>query len=182
MSGLELLPLLGLGGASAGAGAAASAGAASAGATGLTLGQALGLAGTGISAAGTYAAGQAAANEAKAEANQMELKADEERAAAQRDALQRRREGRLVQSRQQAVAAASGGGAGMDAPTIVKLMTDTAGQADYNARVSMYGGESRSRGLLDSARARRRSGKASLLGSTIGAFGQAGTGFGKVFA
>lgn len=132
---------------------------------------ALPLIGALISGAGTIASGIAANNAAQQEAMQLEEKGKEELAASQRDANQKRREGALVNSRQQALAAASGAGAGADAPTIVKLMTDTAGQAEYNAQVDLYGGKSRKQGLYDAAANRRREGKASLLGSVLGGFG-----------
>ncbi|MFA7308414.1 MAG: hypothetical protein WC026_17285, partial [Hyphomicrobium sp.] len=109
---------------------------------------------------------------------QLEEKGKEELAASQRDAIQKRREGALINSRQQALAAASGAGAGSDAPTIVKLMTDTAGQAEYNAQVDLYGGKSRKEGLFNAAANRRREGKASLLGSVLGGFG----GFAKAWS
>lgn len=159
-------------------GAVSSAGAA---AGGLSLGQVLGGLGAIVSAGGTIASGAAAKNAADFEASQMEMKAQEERAAAQREAQQKKREGALVMSRQQAVAAASGGGAGTDAPTIVRLMTDTAREAEFGANSVLYGGESRARGLVDSAKGRRISGRASLLGSTIGGFGQAASGLAKAF-
>lgn len=162
------------------AGAIGSAATTAAGTVGLTAGQALSGLGALVSAGGTIASGVAANNAARYEAQQMEIKAAEERAAAQREAQQKRREGQLVMSRQQALAAASGAGAGTDAPTIVKLMTDTAKEAEYNALTAQYGGESRARGLLDSARGRRASGRASLLGSTIGAFGGAASSLGRL--
>jgi hypothetical protein len=165
MSGLEFLAPLFAGGAAAG-GAAASTGA-----TLATIGKLAG-------AAGTIFSGIAANSAANYEAAQMEQKATEERAAATREAAQKRREGQLIQSRQQALAAASGAGAGTDAPTIIKLMTDTASFGDYSARSHLYGGESRARGLTDAARGRRASGQASLLGSFIGGFGQAAKAFG----
>lgn len=158
-------------------GAATSA----AGAVGLTAGQALSGLGALVSAGGTIASGVAANNAAKYEAQQMEIKAAEERAAATREAQQKRREGELVMSRQQALAAASGAGAGTDAPTIVKLMTDTAKESEYNALTARYGGESRARGLLDSAKARRTSGRSSLMGSVIGGFGEGAAGLGRAF-
>jgi hypothetical protein len=127
--------------------------------------------GSGLSALGGISAGAAENANAKFEAAQMDMKAKEETAAAQRDAMAKQREGRIVNSRAQAVAAASGAGAGTDAPTIVKLMKDTAGEAQYNADTAMYGGYSRAAGLRDSARGRRASGKASLLGSVLGGFG-----------
>jgi hypothetical protein len=132
--------------------------------------------GTGLSTVGTIAGGVAEKNSADFEAQQMDMKAKEEVAASQRDALAKRKEGAVINSRAQALAAASGGGAGTDAPTIVKLMSDTAGEADYNAQTSMYGGYSRAAGLRDSAKGRRASGKASLLGSVFAGFGQAAKG------
>lgn len=131
-----------------------------------------------VSAVGTIAGGVAEKRNADFEAQQMEMKAKEETAAAQRDAVQKRREGILVNSRAQALAAASGAGAGDDAPTIVKLMSQTSGEADYNARSSLYGGFSRSSGLMDSAKGRRASGKAALAGSIFGGLGQAASAFG----
>jgi len=132
------------------------------------------LIGAGLSGAGTIAGGIAANEQAQFQAAQEEARGKEEFAAAQRDAMEKRREGQLVMSRQQALAASSG--AGTTTPTIVKLMTDTGAQADYNARTAIYGGESRRAGLFDQARATRRSGRASLLGGFLGGFGQMGTG------
>lgn len=132
---------------------------------------ALPLIGAAISGIGTILGGVAANNAAQSEALQLEEKGKEELAASQRDADQKRREGALISSRQQALAASSGAGAGADAPTIVKLMTDTAGQAEYNAQVDLYGGKSRKEGLFNAAANRRREGKASLLGSVLGGFG-----------
>jgi hypothetical protein len=135
------------------------------------LGSTLGAIGSVVSGVGTIAAGAAEKNAADFEAAQMDQKAKEEVAASQRDAIAKRREGAILNSRAQALAAASGGGAGTDAPTIVKLMGQTAGEADYNAQTAMYGGYSRAAGLRDSAKARRASGNASLLGSVLGGFG-----------
>jgi hypothetical protein len=133
--------------------------------------------GTLISAGGTILSGVAANNQAKSEALAMEAQGREEFAASQREAEQKKREGRIAMSRQQAVAAASGGGA--DDASIIKLMTRTAGESDFNARTVMYGGEQRKRGLFDSARNRRTSGQASLLGSVFAATGQAFKGLGS---
>ena len=137
------------------------------------------LLGTVIGGVGTMMAGGAAQANANYEAQQLDMKAKEETAAAQREAIEKRREGEILNSRAQAVAAASGGGAGFDAPTIVNIMTKTAGEADYNARTVLYGGESRARGLRDSAKGRRASGKASMLGSVVSGMGQIAGGVGK---
>lgn len=141
----------------------------------------IGLLGTAVSGVGTVAAGAAQKSAADFEAQQMEMKAKEETAAAQRDAAAKRREGAIINSRAQALAAASGGGAGTDAPTIVKLMGDTAGEADYNAQSAMYGGYSRAAGLMDSAKGRRAEGKASLLGSVFSGFGGVAKGLTSTF-
>lgn len=130
-----------------------------------------------LGAMGSIAAGVAENNNAQFEAQQMEMKAKEETAASQREAIAKRREGELINSRAQAIAAASGAGAGVDAPTIVSIMGKTASEAEYNAGTAMYGGTSRARGLMDSAKGRRASGKASLLGSVFSGFGQAAKGF-----
>lgn len=122
-----------------------------------------------ISAGGSIMQGMAANDAAQTEAAQLEERGKEDFAASQREALDKRREGRIVNSRAQALAAASGAGA--DAPTIVRLMTDTAGQAEFNAASSLYGGTQRRKGMNDSARARRAEGQASLLGSVFDAAG-----------
>lgn len=146
------------------------------------IGPLLGGLGTAASAVGTVAAGAAERDNQNFIAKQEEMKAKEEFAASQRDAQQARREATIAQSRQQALAAASGGGAGSDAPTIVKLMSDVAGQGELNAGSAIYGGQQRAAGLRDSASARRRSGKASFLGSVLGGFGQAAGGAYKAFS
>lgn len=143
------------------------------------LGTVASLAGTAMSVMGGIQAGNAAEQEAKFEAAQLQRKADEERAAAQREAADKQKEGMLAQSRQQALAAASGGGAGIDSPTIVKLMGDTAGQTEFNREGAMYVGENRARGYMDQAAARLASGKSAKRGSLIGAFGTAFSGLGN---
>lgn len=126
-----------------------------------------------LSAGATVAGGIAEKNSADFEADQLKRKGQEEFAASQRDAEQARKEATLANSRAQALAAASGGGAGTDAPTIIRLLQDTAGQGEYNAQTQLYGGKSRQAGLLDQAAGRRASGRASFLGSTLSGFGQA---------
>lgn len=143
------------------------------------VGTAASLAGTAMSVMGGIQAGNAAEAEAKFEAAQLQRKADSERAVAQREAADKTKEGQLAQSRQQALAASSGGGAGIDDPTIVKLMGDTAGQTEYNREGAMYVGEDRARGYIDQSNARLASGKSAKRGSLIGAFGTAFSGIGK---
>lgn len=129
----------------------------------------LALIGSLVQGIGAIAGGISANNAAQEEARQLEARGKEEFAASQREALDRRKEGRVLNSRTQALAAASGAGA--DAPTIVRLMSDTAGQAEYGAQTDLYGGKQRRAGMRDSARASRATGEASLMGSFFDAAG-----------
>lgn len=135
--------------------------------------------GTLVSAVGTVAGGVAAKKDSDFQATQLDAKAKEEMASSQREAAQSKEQATLANSRAQALAASSGGGAGTDAPTIVKLMSDTAGQGQLNADTQLYTGYSRAAGLTDQAAAARRTGKASLLGGILGGFGQAASGISK---
>lgn len=129
-----------------------------------------------VSAGATVAGGVAEKRSSDFEADQLDAKAKEEAAASQREAAEATKEADVAMSRQQALAASSGGGAGSDAPTIVKLMSDVAGQGELNKQSILYGGQQRAAGLIDQAKGRRASGRASLMGSTLGAFGQAAKG------
>lgn len=146
-----------------------------------TIAGILGAAGTAVSAVGTIQAGAAEKRNQDFIAKQEEAKAKEELAASQREAQQSRNEAELAMSRQQALAASSGGGAGFDSPTIVRLMTETAGQGQLNAGTTLYGGQQRAAGLRDSAKGRRASGKASYLGSVMSGFGSAASGLSKAW-
>lgn len=127
----------------------------------------LGIAGTIVSAVGSIAAGQAQADAANAQAAAQERRAGEERAAAQRQAAAKAKEARLVMSRQQALAAASGGGAGD--PTVMNLMGQVAATGDFNARSALYEGEARGRGLEDQAAIERMQAKQAKLAGFINA-------------
>lgn len=138
-------------------------------------------AGAVTSAVGTIASGAAANSQAQQEALNAEAEGKAELAAATRKAADERQKANLVLSRQQALAASSGGGASpSDAPTITKIMTDTAGQGALNSSMEIWGGQSRKEGLYSRAKALRAQGNASLLGGILGGFGQAASGFGKI--
>ncbi|MBX5148065.1 virion core protein, T7 gp14 family [Rhizobium lentis] len=137
-----------------------------------------GVAGSVAQAKGTREAAEAEKRNQDYLAAQDEMKAKEEMAASQREAQQSRAEATLANSRAQALAASSGGGAGSDAPTIVRLMSDVAGQGELNAGTTLYGGQERAAGLFDNARGRRAAGRATVLGSKYAAFGQLASGFG----
>lgn len=124
-------------------------------------------AGAAVSALGTIAGGNAAEAAGEAsnasyqfKAKQEEMAAQESRASAQRQQFERQRQTRLVQSRLQASAAASGGGA--DDPTILGLVGDIGARGEYESLMEMYKGENRARGLEDTATASRMSGAAAL--------------------
>lgn len=118
-----------------------------------------------IQAAGTLMGGSAAADAGQRaqqaqyfKAAQEEQAAQESRAASQRVSLDKDREGRLLQSKLQANAAASGGGA--SDPGIVTLAQGIAGRSEYDSLMEMYKGENRARGLEDTATGSRLSGDA----------------------
>lgn len=138
---------------------------------------ALGIVASVISAIGGIATGIAEKKQADFQAKQQEMQGKEDFAASQRDADQKRKEAELVNSRAQALAAASGGDA--TDPTIVQLMTGTTQQGELNAQSSLYTGEQQKRGLFDQAAATRMSGQASMFGSFLGAAGTLASGFGK---
>jgi hypothetical protein len=136
--------------------------------TGLeTIGLIAGLAGSALSAAGSIAAGNHQSAAMNAQAQAAERQAAEERAASQREAVQRAREAKLVLSRQQAVAAASGGGA--TDTTVLGLMGDVAAQGQFNTASALYEGEARGRGLEDQAALSRMQARQAKLAGFIGA-------------
>ena len=162
----------------------------------LTVGAAaLSAAGTGVSAMGTIAGGKAAAEAgvraqqaADFTAKQQVQAGEESRAVAQRSAFEKRREGDLLNSKVQARAAASGGGA--TDPGVLDISGDIAQRSEYDALFEMFKGENKARGLLDAAKATRMGGeaalwegeakkKASYLSAAGTIIGGAGSAFGK---
>lgn len=126
---------------------------------------ALTVAGGALSAGGTIMGGQAAAQagesaqgSANFRAKQEDMAAQQSRAAAQRMALDKGRETTLLQSKLQARAAASGGGA--DDPGVLNLAGDIAARGEYDSLMAMFTGEDKARGLEDQAMASRISGEA----------------------
>ena len=100
-----------------------------------------------------------------AQAVAMEQSAGQERAAAQRATLEQQRQGRLVGSRAQAVAAASGGGA-LD-PSVVNLMGDLDNEASFRAATALYQGESAARGLEYGAVLQRAAGQGDIYAGEL---------------
>ena len=98
------------------------------------------------------------------EANQLEQQANEARALAQQEAVRRRREGELLLSRQVAVAAAQGGAAD---PSVLTLYGDTFEETELAAGTEIYKGETRARGLIESANIRRYEGEQAVIAGNI---------------
>jgi hypothetical protein len=108
-----------------------------------------GLGGTLMSAGAAQAQGEAEQQSRMLEARAMERKANEDTAASQREGIRRSREASLVASRQQALAAASGGSA--TDKTVLDLMSGTAEEGAYQSQSALYEGQSRAAGLRSQA-------------------------------
>lgn len=122
--------------------------------------------------------GEAIQKEAVRQAQVDEASGKQEYAASQREAELRRLEGRLIMSRQQAFAAASGGGA--DDPTILKIMSDTGANAELGAQSVMYQGAARQQDYLNAAQARRISGRNNYMGAVLSSVGTLASGIGRL--
>jgi hypothetical protein len=163
---MELLPL---------AATAMSAGGTVATAAGVggTLASTMATAGTILSAVGSVVGGIGKKNEANFEADQMKQQAGQERASSQRKADEERKQKVYAESRSQALAAASGGGAAD--PTVV----DTTGQLEqegkYRELNALYEGEDRARGLEAGASAKQLEGRNALTAGLIQGVGTGAT-------
>jgi hypothetical protein len=114
--------------------------------------------GTVLSAFGSIRGGKEAKKAADTEAARLRRQAGQTRASAQREALEVRRTSRYAQSRAQALAASSGGGA--SDPTVQNIIADLAGEGEYGALTALYEGEERALGMEDTATAVQREGRA----------------------
>lgn len=109
-------------------------------------------AGNKAAAGGSRLAAQRTAVALQFQASQARQNAGQEIAASQRDAAEQQRQIRLMNSRALALAAASGAGA--TDPTIVKIISNNAGEGAYRAALSLYKGEERARAMRMEAAAR----------------------------
>ncbi len=128
--------------------------------------------GTVVSAGAAEEQGKAAQQAAEMQAMARERQAREREAAAGREAASQERKTNAVLSRQQAVAAASGGGA--TDPTVLDLMGDTAAQGAYNSASALYEGFAAGRSLDEQAaidrfrgQQARRAGQISSMGTLL---------------
>lgn len=118
-----------------------------------------------IGAGGTLMEGAANKQAAQSAAMQLEQNAGQSRAVSQREAAERRRSTRYLQSRAQAVAAASGAGA--SDPTVVNLIAGLEGEGEMGALASLFEGEEAARNMEYSAKVARRFGKAASTGASL---------------
>lgn len=129
------------------------------------------LVGAGVSAVGQISSANQNREIAEQQARQEEAQGRDEFAASQREMMERKLAGQLAMSRQQAIAAASGGGAGSDAPTIVRLMEKSAERDAYGRGTAVYSGMRLRDALNSSAGARRRTAQNNFTGSLYSATG-----------
>jgi hypothetical protein len=127
------------------------------------------IAGSLFQAKGQQDAGAAAQQSAEFIALEDEQAATNSRGASQRAAEEERRQGLLAQSRATALAAASGGGA--DDPTVVKIISNIAGESEYRALTALYQGEDRARAYENDASLRRAGGGEAMRAGQIAASG-----------
>lgn len=104
---------------------------------------------------GTYAAGKAGKAQAESSAQALEMqaraeeaRANQERAVAQRQAEGEREKAERLMSRQQAVAASSGGGTGGSAAEII---AETGREGEYRSDLTLWESEEKARGRADQA-------------------------------
>lgn len=114
------------------------------------------VASTVLGTVGAFQQGQAAQKAAAFEAAQADQQAGQVRAQSQRVAEEERRKTRVLQSRTQALAAASGAGA--QDPTVVNLDAQIGATGEYNALSALYEGENKARGYEMQADAARYEG------------------------
>lgn len=128
-------------------------------ASGALIGASIGL--QALGAVNAYNTSRQAARARKAaaefEAQQLEQNASQSIAAAQRQAFETGRTGEYVQSRAQALAAASGGSA--TDPTVINVIANLASETGYRKSLDLYQGEERARQLRLSAQAARMTGE-----------------------
>lgn len=154
MSGLELLVPLMMGG-----GGAAAAG---------TLATVAQVGGTALSMVGALKSGADQKASMNYQAKVQEQQADEATAAGQRSAAAQYRQGQLLQSRQQAVAAATGGGADQ---SVLNIMGMTSMETQLAAQTEMYKAEQRSKGYSDAASVSRTDASRAGTNGTLTALG-----------
>jgi hypothetical protein len=122
------------------------------------------LIGTGIQAGAGIAKGYSAQQAGRYNAAALDRQATDEVAAAQRVATERRLGTDRLISKQVALGAASGAGAG---PSLLDIIGDTAQAGEYRALADQYAGDSRARSLRERGRIARWEGDNAFRGSIL---------------
>ena len=135
------------------------------------IGGVIGLVGSIVSAAAMQRQAAAERNAAEYNAQVNEQRAMMERAAAQRTSLEKKEKKDYALSALQARAAASGGGAGVNDPTVINLATEIEGKGEYAAMLDMYSGEQKGRYQEAEADIGRYIGEEKAKASEVKAFG-----------
>lgn len=136
------------------------------------------LAGAKRAADGQIAAGEAEQKTQNALARQEVQLGKAEFAAAQRTARERQIELDFIQSSQRAAAASSGAG-GSETFSVAQIISDTVARSQYGQDMDLWQGRETQRQYNRSARSRRRTGTASLIGRQFAASGTMLQGFGS---
>jgi hypothetical protein len=133
--------------------------------------------GTGIQAGAGIAKGYAARQAGEYNEAALRRQATDEVAASQRSAHEQRLATDRVISRQVAVGAASGAGAG---PSLLDIIGDTAQAGEYRAQAERYAGESRARALRDRGAIARWEGDNAFRGSILEGVGSIALNEGRI--
>jgi hypothetical protein len=164
-----------LGTAAAAGTAAAGTGAAGAAAGGgIGLGTILPVIGTAATVVGSIASGIAGKNQADFQAKEERRAAADKLASATRQADDTRRRTNILMSNEKAAAAASG--AGVTNPTVLDILSDTAGRGEFLQASDLYNGQSAAASDLDQAALLKKKGSNLMTGSWLDALGEGALG------
>lgn len=126
------------------------------------------VAGAGLRAIGALRQGREMSAQQTYQAQQADQAEDAARAQGQRAAANQYRQGRIIASQQQAIAAGVGGGS--DA-SVLDIMGDTDAEVDLAARTEMFNAEQQARGYADQATTSRANARSARMSGTLGFIG-----------
>ena len=144
----------------------------------MAIGTVLAVASTALSVVGTLQSGKQEEARFNYEAKVREQQADQALAAGQRSAQQRYREGRILQSRQRAVAAAQGD---TGDKSVLDILGFSERETQLNARTEIANAQNQANSLNDAARIARLDGKNAIRNARLGAIGEAIGGASSIF-
>lgn len=118
-----------------------------------------------VGAVGAIKQGQDQQFEAQQQAAALRNQANADAAASDRQAIQQRRQSGYLQSRVQALAAASGAGA--TDPTVLSIQGQIAGEGEYHALTSLYEGSTSSENLRAQSQAAINAGQSAARAGVL---------------